>query len=242
MSDPKGRDVEPEQIVEAAIREGIPGIAYTYTEPTVFYEFALDTMKLAKKAGLYNVWVSNGFTNPEPIKKIARYLHAVNVDVKGDMPFYQKLCGVPDEKPVRKALRLYKSYGVWIEITNLIIPGYNDKKEQIEKIVKWIKRYLGADTPVHFTRFYPYYKLTNVGPTPVETLEKAHAVAKKAGMKWVYIGNVPGHKYESTYCWKCGELLIQRIGYELALYSEKCPRCGERIKLAGRKWKGVIEV
>jgi len=244
ISHPKeifGEDYSPEDIVEFAKRAGIPGIAYTYTEPTVFYEYALDTMKLAKKAGLYNVWVSNGYTNPDPIRKAAKYLDAVNVDLKGSMKFYQKLCSIPNEEPVYTALRTYKKAGVWIEITNLIIPGHNDRPVQIKKLVGWIKENLGINTPIHFTRFFPYYKMRHTSPTPVETLEKAHQIATGLGMRWVYIGNVPGHKYESTYCPKCGKLLVRRVGFELGSFTDTC-KCGHKLVLAGKKWSGVIKV
>lgn len=231
-----GRDLSPAEIVEIAKNKGLPGIAYTYTEPTIFYEYALEIMKLAKKTGLYNVWVSNGYTNPQPVRKIAKYLDAINVDLKGDLKFYQNLCGVPSEKPMYIALKEYKKHGIWIEITNLVIPGWNDKPEQIKKIVEFVKNNLGVDTPMHFSRFYPHYKLTNTGPTAIETLEMATKIAKKAGMRYVYTGNVAGHDGESTYCWKCGELLIKRTGYVMDFYKEKCPKCGAKIKIAGKEW------
>ncbi len=241
VPEPKGQDVNPEEIIRIAKGQGIQGIAYTYTEPTIFYEYALDTMKLARKEGMFNVWVSNGYTNPEPIRKASRYLDAVNVDMKGDMKFYQKLCGVPNEEPVRRALLEYKRRKVWIEVTNLIIPGHNDKPEQIKRLVTWVKKSLGVETPIHFTRFYPNYKLVNVSPTPVKTLERAYKIAKDMGIHWAYVGNVPGHKYESTYCWKCGELLVRRLGYELGKWYERCPTCGQKPLIEGRKWKGIVE-
>jgi pyruvate formate lyase activating enzyme len=239
--EPFGRDISPEEIVEWAVENEVPGIAYTYTEPTVYYEFALDTMKLAKKQGLFNVWVSNGYTNPQPIKRAARYLDAINVDLKGDMKFYSKLCAVPDEAPMHTALKEYKKHDVWIEITNLMIPGYNDSPSQVQELVGWVKKNLGTSTPIHFTRFAPLHKMRDTPPTPVKSLERAHDIASKMGMKWVYIGNVPGHKFESTYCPKCGTLLVRRIGYELGTYRDKC-KCGGKLKIAGKKWSGVIKV
>ncbi|MFQ5647993.1 MAG: AmmeMemoRadiSam system radical SAM enzyme, partial [Candidatus Aenigmatarchaeota archaeon] len=236
-----GEDRSPEFIVDFAKDLNLPGIAYTYTEPTIAWEYYFETMKLAKKAGLYNVWVSNGYTNPEPIKKAARYLDAINVDLKGDLKLYKELCGVPSEKPVYTALRAYKKAGVWIEITNLMIPGFNDKPAQVKKLVGWVKANLGVNTPIHFTRFFPYHKMSREKPTPVAALERAHKIATGLGMKWVYLGNVPGHEYESTYCPKCGELLIRRIGFQLGSFSEKC-KCGEKLALAGKKWSGVIQV
>jgi pyruvate formate lyase activating enzyme len=238
---PLGTKMDPEDIVEFAVTENIPGIAHTYTEPTVYYEFALDIMKLASREGLYNVWVSNGYTNPEPIRRMAKYLDAVNVDLKGDIKFYRKLCKVPDEAPMHRALKEYKKHGVWIEITNLLIPGYNDGAGQVRGLAGWVKENLGVNTPIHFSRFYPMHKLTSVRPTPVETMEKAHSIASRMGMKWVYIGNVPGHRHESTYCPKCGELMVRRVGFNLSSYTEKC-KCGGKLRLAGRRWKGIVDV
>ncbi len=228
-------DLPPERVVEIAKNYSVQGISYTYTEPTVFYEYALDTMKLARKAGLYNMWVSNGYTSPRPAQKAAKYMDAINIDLKGDVKFYRKLCGVPSEEPVYDALNVYKKSGVFIEITNLIIPGCNDRPEQIEKLVRWVRDNLGPDTPLHFSRFYPNHRLTDVKPTPVSTLEKAYNIARKAGMKWVYVGNVPGHRNESTYCPKCGEVVIKREGYNIDL-KESCSKCNTRIMLKGQKW------
>jgi pyruvate formate lyase activating enzyme len=234
--EPFGENIEPEKIVELAKSYGVPGIAYTYTEPTVFFEYALDTMKLAKKEGLYNIWVSNGYINSKPARLAAKWMDGINVDMKGDMHFYKELCGIADEEPIKKALKIYREQGVWIEITNLIIPNHNDASEQIKKLVNWIKTNLGSDTPLHFSRFYPYYKMLDVSPTPVETLERALNIAKKAGLKWVYIGNVAGHKAESSWCPRCGTLLIERKGYDVRVISEKCSKCGESIPIKGKEW------
>lgn len=235
-----GEDISPQEIVNLTLKNNLPGIAYTYTEPTVFYEYAIDTMKIAKKHGLYNVWVSNGYTNIEPVKMISKYLDAINVDLKGDIKFYQKLCSVPNEEPMKQALLEYKKNNVWIEITNLIIPGYNDKPEQISKLVKWIKENLGINTPLHFSRFYPNYKLTDVRPTAVEILEKAVEIAKNQGMKYVYLGNVPSHECENTFCPKCNEVVIKRTGLATSKMNFdkdlKCVKCGEKIMIRGEKW------
>ncbi|RLJ07050.1 MAG: AmmeMemoRadiSam system radical SAM enzyme [Candidatus Aenigmatarchaeota archaeon] len=235
QSEPFGQEMPPERIVELAVEKEIPGIAYTYTEPTVFFEFALDTMKLAKKEKLYNVWVSNGFTSPEAIKRAGRYLDAINVDLKGDLKFYQELCGIPSEKPVYRALKAWREEGVWIELTNLLIPGWNDGDQQIRKLVGWIKRNLGPDTPLHFSRFFPYYLMQDHQPTPFERLDSAYRIARDLGMKWVYVGNVPGHQAESTYCPECGNLLIERTGYITRVVSTRC-ECGVKLPLRGRKW------
>jgi len=228
---------DPEAIVEMAKANGLPGIAYTYTEPTVFFEYALDTMKLARKSGLYNVWVSNGYTSPAPARKAARYMDAINVDLKGDLAFYKSLCSVPDEKPMHAALKIYKKAGVWIEVTTLMIPGRNDRPAVVGGIVDWVKASLGTGTPMHFSRFFPHFRLKDVSPTPVETLEMAAGIAKNAGMKYVYVGNVAGEG-ENTTCPKCGAVVIQRLGYEIR-YKRACPKCKKAVKLAGLKWLDV---
>lgn len=232
----QGEDIQPERIVEVAKKNNYPGIAYTYTEPSIFYELAYDTMRIAKKHGLYNVWVSNGYTNPEPAKKISKYLDAINIDLKGDMAFYQKLCAVPNEEPMHKALKVYKKAGVFIEITTLVIPGYNDSEKTIKGIMDWVKHNLGVETPVHFSRFYPDYKMLDVEPTPVSTLEMCVKVAKEKGMHWVYLGNVYGHKQESTLCWKCGKPIIKRMGYEIQSFKDKCEKCNVKVPIAGKEW------
>jgi pyruvate formate lyase activating enzyme len=231
-----GEPTEPGEIIEMAKREGVEGIAYTYTEPTVFYEYALDIMKLAKKAGLYNVWVSNGYTNPAPIKRMAKYLDAVNVDLKGNDEFYKKICGGIGIAPVFEALKAYAKNKVWVEVTNLIIPGYNDSDKAIANLVEWVRQNLGDRVPLHFSAFHPYYRLTNAPPTPPATLERAVAIARKKGMKWVYAGNVYGNRHESTWCWKCGSPLIKRAGFDVLSFAGKCPKCGERVDLKGMKW------
>ncbi|MBN2331078.1 MAG: AmmeMemoRadiSam system radical SAM enzyme [Candidatus Aenigmarchaeota archaeon] len=231
-----GKDLEPEKVVGLAKGQGMKGIAYTYTEPTVFYEYAYDTMRLARKAGLYNVWVSNGYTTPEAIKHMSKLLDAVNVDVKGNDEFYKKVCKTPGLQPVYDALLAYKEAGVWVEVTNLVIPGYNDNEKDIRGIVRWLHDNMGPDTPLHFSAFFPNFKLTNVGPTPPKTLEKAYGIAKDAGMRWVYLGNVPGSAYESTACPRCGKVIIKRIGYTIAKYGDRCKECGVKVPIAGAKW------
>ena len=185
-----GDELLPEKVIELCKKQNLPGIAYTYNEPTIWIEYALDTMKLARKEGLYNVWVSNGYTNPEPARKISKYLDAINVDLKGDVKFYNKLCGIPDEEPVKKALLIYKKAGFHIEVTNLMIPGFNDKPEQVEKLVSWVAENLGKETPFHFSRFFPHFRMQNTPITPIETLKKAEEIVKKKGIKHVHLGNV----------------------------------------------------
>ena len=238
ISHPKtvaGEDIPPERVVSMARSLGLPGIAYTYTEPTIFFEYAYETMRLAKKEGLYNIWVSNGYTSPEAIKKASKYLDAINVDLKGGHDFYREVCGVPDEKPIYRALKLYKELGIFIEVTTLVIPGHNDSRECIERIVKWVKENLGPETPMHFSRFYPHFRMLDVEPTPVNTLETAARIALDNGMQWVYIGNVPGHERENTLCPECGEILVKRTIYETKILRKEC-RCGRKLLICGERW------
>ena len=183
--------------------------------------------KLAKEKELYNVWVSNGFSNPEPVKKVSSYLDAVNIDLKGDTHFYNELCGVPSERPIQGALKIYKSQGVFIEVTNLLIPGFNDKPEQIKQLISWVKENLGQETPLHFSRFSPNYKMQDLPPTSIEKLHLAKKLAEKAGLKYVYIGNLA--EEESTKCPKCGSILVKRFGFSakpVGLGKEgKCLKC-----------------
>ena len=231
----EGEDLAPERIVEMAKENGVSGIAYTYTEPTIFYEYALDTMKLARKAGLYNVWVSNGYTSPPAIKHMAKYLDAVNVDIKGNDAFYRKICMAPGIRPVHEALKAYRENDVWVEVTNLVIPGYNDNEKEIASMVKWVAKNLGKDTPLHFSAFFPQHRMEDASPTPPETLDKCYEKAKKSGMDYVYTGNVSsGH--ESTLCPKCGETVIERKGHSVSSFREKCASCDTKITIEGRKW------
>ena len=231
-----GNSVSAHEVVDLAKKHNVPGIAYTYTEPTIALEFYLEVMKLARKEGLYNVWVSNGYINPEPAKMAAKYIDAINVDLKGDGKFYSELCGVPDESPIREAIKIYKKMGVWVELTNLIIPGFNDQKEQINNLVHWVMDNLGEDTPIHFSRFHPYYKMLDVKATPVETLNMAVSVAREHGLKWAYIGNVAGDGHEDSFCPKCGNTIVKRNGLRMKSFKDRCNQCNVSIPLSGRKW------
>ncbi|MDD5163345.1 MAG: AmmeMemoRadiSam system radical SAM enzyme [Candidatus ainarchaeum sp.] len=223
-----GEQISAEKVVELALEKNLPGIAYTYTEPLIAIEFYLEIMKFAKKEGLYNVWVSNGFSNPEPVKKVSSYLDAVNIDLKGNTKFYSELCGVPTEKPIQEALKIYKEQGVWIEITNLLIPGFNDKPEQIKQLVSWIKENLGYEIPLHFSRFFPTYKMAQLPETDISKLERAKKISESAGLEFVFLGNV--HGKENSFCPECKSLLIERAGYsaETKGLDKKgnCAKCG----------------
>jgi len=230
-----GEKISPREIVETALKYKVPSISYTYTEPTIFLEYALDTMKLAKEAGLKNNFVSNGFMSPESAKLVIPYLDANNIDIKSfDEKFYQENCDGRLE-PVLETAKLMKKSGVWVEITTLVIPTLSDSEENFKKIANWIVKELGPETPWHVSQFCGAisWKLQHIPDTPLETLEKAIEIGKKAGLKYVYIGNIPGHKAENTYCPNCGELVINRINYSIHRYDKegKCPKCGTKLDL-----------
>jgi len=224
--------LEPQDLVKKVKASGSLTIAYTYTEPTIFYEYMLETARLAKEQGIKNIMHSNGYINPEPLRQLAKYLDAANIDLKGfSDDYYAKLCEGTLE-PVLRSLKILKEEGVHLEITNLILPGYNDDLQTIKKMCVWIKENLGADTPLHFSRFFPMYKLLSLNPTPAETLEKARQIALDCGLKYVYIGNLTGHAAENTYCPKCKKMLIERRGYFILqdnIIDGKCKFCGEKI-------------
>ena len=225
-------DVPPEMMVKMAKEVKARSIAYTYVEPTIFYEYMVDICQLAKKADLLNVCHSNGFINPEPLKNLCKVMDAANIDLKGfTETFYRDLCS-GELNPVLETLQILKKEKVHLEITNLVIPTQNDDMLGIKEMCLWVKRELGADTPIHFSRFYPLYKLRSLPPTPVSTLEKARNTALSSGLEYVYIGNIPGHEGEHTFCPKCKKLLIQRTGYmvgENHLKDGKCKYCGKPI-------------
>jgi pyruvate formate lyase activating enzyme len=226
-----GQDMSPKEIVANAKRKGCKCIAYTYTEPTIFFEYAYDTAKLAHGQGIKNVFVTNGYTSSEAIKAIAPFLSAANVDLKGfSEDFYHKICGARLQ-PILNNIKLYKELGIWIEVTTLIIPGYSDDESQLREIAEFIKS-VGEDIPWHITAFYPAFKLRDVPPTPIESLRKARKIGMDVGLRYVYEGNVPGEGGENTYCYNCGKLIIGRYGFEIRankLINGSCPNCKAHI-------------
>ena len=222
----------PRDLVEMAIRNRCQSIAYTYTEPTIYYEYAFDTAKLASEVGLLNVFVTNGYINPDPLMKIKPYLHAANVDLKSFRDdFYRKFTGARLQ-PVLDTLKLMKKLNIWVEVTTLVIPGENDSGEELLDIASFIKEELGEETPWHVSRFYPQYNLQDHPPTPVSTLEKAYEVGKMQGLRYVYVGNVPGSDAENTICYNCGKILIKRFGYQINennIVDGNCKFCGAKI-------------
>jgi pyruvate formate lyase activating enzyme len=226
-----GREVDPQDLVATAKESSCESISYTYTEPTIFMEYALDCARIAHEKGIRNVFVSNGYTGPEAVEAIAPYLDANSIDLKGDDRLYRELCGAR-LGPVLDTIRLMKQSGVWVEVTTLIIPGHNDSDETLKSIIEFILS-VDPSIPWHVSRFYPAYKLLDASPTPVSTLRKARDLGLKMGLKYVYEGNVPGEGGESTYCAECGRLLIERVGYNIvsnALNDGKCPKCGSSVE------------
>lgn len=222
----------PEDVVSAAKRAGCRTIAYTYTEPTVFFEFAYDTAKLAHEEGILNVFVTNGYMTSEALHMIKPYLDAANVDLKAfNDDFYIEQCSAK-RKHVMETLKLMKSLGVFVEVTTLLIPGLNDDKKELEQLASFIVDALGPETPWHISRFYPTYKLTDRPPTTAESIHQARQIGLDAGLRYVYSGNLPRDEGENTFCYNCGHLLIERMGYHISknlIEDRKCPKCGATI-------------
>ncbi len=229
-----GENFKPEDIVKMAKREGCKSISYTYTEPTVFFEFAYETAKIAKQQSLYNNFVSNGYMSEQTINLMTsnKLIDAVNVDIKGfTEKFYREICGASLEK-LLKTTKLLKKTGIWIEITTLLIPTLNDGEEQIKGVIEFVRDEIGKETPLHFSLFYPYYKLASIPPTPIETARKAREMALESGLRYVYTGNYLGDECENTYCYNCKNLLVKRYGFmvEKNLIEKRiCPHCGAKI-------------
>jgi pyruvate formate lyase activating enzyme len=228
MNMPYGERVLPAEIVDEASQNHCRSIAYTYTEPTIFFEYSLDTAKLAKEAGLKNIYVTNGFMTPEMLEVISPYLDAANVDIKAfrDEP-YRRLMGGRLE-PVLESCQSKKSLGIWLEITTLIVPGVNDDPDELKELAKFILEDLGPDTPWHLSRFFPHYKMRDRGPTQEDLLYDTKKMAERIGLNYIYIGNVFGDN--DTYCKNCGDKLISRSGYSTRLIglddSGQCKDCG----------------
>jgi len=231
-----GQPASPEEIVAAAENAGCKSIAYTYTEPTIYFEFACDTARLAKESGIYNVFITNGYMTKEAFNRIAPFLDAANVDLKAfDNEFYKKQCGARLQ-PVKDTLMRMKRAGVMVEVTTLIIPGLNDNPGLLEQLAGFLASELGRDTPWHISRFHPTYRLTDRGVTPEETLITARQIGLDAGLRYVYVGNVPGSDSESTLCPECSKVVVERTGYQIQGYhldEGRCSFCGAVIAGVG---------
>ncbi len=218
-------DLMPDALVDQAKQYKCATIAYTYSEPITFYEYVLDTSKLARKQGIRNLFKSNGYICEEPLRELAGYLDGANIDLKSfDDDVYRRL-NAGRLEPVLKTLKILKENNVWVEITNLLIPGWSDDMAVIKKMCEWLVANGLADCPVHFSRFTPMYKLNRLSSTPVATIEKACETARKAGIQYVYIGNVPAHPAEQTYCHSCGKMIIDRRGYAILKNDVQMGKC-----------------
>jgi len=225
--------LSPKQIVENAAKAGCKSIAYTYNEPIVYYEYALDTAKIARKKGLKNVIVCSGFINQEPLLEWCKYIAAANIDLKGfNDKFYKEITGGWLE-PVLETIKTLHEKKVWLELTNLIIPKHNDDIKLIKKMCGWIIENIGKDVPLHFSAFYPCYLMSNLAQTPPETVLKAVNVAKKAGLNYVYAGNIPVEKEGNTYCHECKDLLIKRQWFNILENRIKNGKCTNGHKIPG---------
>jgi pyruvate formate lyase activating enzyme len=225
-------DWPPEKIVDYCLENNIPSIAYTYNEPAIFFEYAYDTAKLAHKKGIKNIYVSNGYESKENLEKFHEYMDAINIDIKGfTEEFYANICGAR-LAPVLENVKRCKKLGIWVELTTLLIPGKNDSDKEITQIAEFIKS-VSDDIPWHVTAFYPNYKMLDIPPTPSDTLLRAYNIGKKAGLKFVYTGNIPGLEGENTSCPKCDSILVKRYGLECETNKikkdGKCPVCKEKI-------------
>ncbi len=228
-----GEKISPQAIVEDALATGSKTIAYTYTEPTIYFELACDTAKIAKENGIKNIFVTNGYMSKQTVSVIEPYLDGANVDLKAFTDdFYKKMCGARIE-PVKETLKAMKSAGIFIEVTTLVIPGLNDDKHELENLANFIANELGPETPWHVSRFHPTYRLTGTIPTPVDTLMAARDAGIKAGLKYVYMGNVPGTGGEDTICPSCKKTVIKRMGFYITDRKTNengiCQYCGAQI-------------
>ncbi len=232
LDETPGYEAKPQRVVELAIEKGCRSIAYTYTEPTVFYEYALDCSIKAREVGLKNVLVTAAYINPEPWRRLCSVTDAVNIDLKAmSERFYRDICGA-ELKPVLDALVIARDAGVLVEVTNLVIPGLNDRDDDLRKLARWIKNNLGAEIPLHFSRFFPQYRMIDVEPTPKERLYAAREIAHSEGLNYVYLGNLEVEGGDNTICPECHAQLILRNGYlvrENNIQTGLCPQCGAQI-------------
>jgi len=230
----EGTAIAPEVIVAEAMRAGCASIAYTYTEPTIFMELCEDTARIAKDNGLKNVFVSNGYMTIEAIEFARPWLDAINIDLKSFREdYYTDICKAK-LAPVLDTIRyIAKQTDIWMELTTLVVPGENDSDEELKQIADFIVNEAGADVPWHVSRFYPMYKMSDHGSTPTETMMRAYEIGKAAGLKYVYVGNLPAAKAESTHCPRCGEMVIERVGYTLGkmcIKAGQCANCAAKIE------------
>jgi pyruvate formate lyase activating enzyme len=228
------RNLAPTEGVSRAVESGSTSISWTYNEPTIWHEYALDMGRLACKKGLGTIYVTNGYITEEALRELSPMLDAFRVDLKAfSDDFYKKICGA-HLQPVLDSTVLARELGMHIETVTLVIPGLNDSMEEMESLIRWVIGHLGPATPMHFSAFHPDYKMTDRGATPVATLEKIYKKAKELGLRFPYLGNVYNHQYENTYCPVCGAMLIERQGFSIRyrdLDGQQCKKCGEKIEI-----------
>ncbi|MHA1488688.1 MAG: AmmeMemoRadiSam system radical SAM enzyme [Promethearchaeota archaeon] len=229
-------EMTPEQLVKKVVKSKAKTLAFTYNEPLIWHEWILDVTKLLKKEDIKTILVTNGYSTPEASKELIEVgIDAANIDIKAmNDDFYKKICGAKSVQPVLDTAKRFKSNGIHIEITNLIIPNINDSKEEIEKLCNWVVKNLGKNTPTHFSAYHPDFKTPSMKRTPFETLDMAYQIGKKAGLYFPYVGNIRHEKGSNTYCPNCNNLLIGRSGYSFTKINisndKKCPKCGYDLK------------
>ena len=244
----EGVEMTPEDVANTALKHGAHGIAYTYNEPSIFMEFAKDCGIAARKKGLFNVFVSNGYDTPESVAMMGQFLDGITVDFKGnaEKEFTRKFIGIPDPQPIFDSLlEIRDKTKIHVEITDLIVPKVGDNLEHAKKLCKFIYDEFGPEMPIHFLRFHPDYKMMEFPDTPIETLEKHYRIAKDVGLKYVYLGNVPGHKWEHTYCSECNQIVINRYGFNIREWhldkNHQCNFCQSPIPIEGKLQEGYSE-
>jgi len=224
--------LEPEEVIRQALDANCRTIAYTYSEPVIFFEYASDTARLAHERGLLNVWVTAAYINPGPLEEAVKFVDAANIDLKGITDKFYRTVTKGTLQPVLQAIKTMKSSGVWVELTNLVVPTYNDTREDFSRLCDWVVENVGVEVPVHFSRFWPMFQLKNLPPTPIEVLTRARDIAMSKGIHYVYVGNVPGHDGNNTYCPVCKNIVIKRRGYMILEYNivgGKCKFCSHAI-------------
>jgi pyruvate formate lyase activating enzyme len=244
----EGMEVTPGKVVEMTKRYRCQGLAYTYNEPTIFMEFAHDIGVQARKAGLANIFVSNGYETPDAVSMMSDFLDCITVDIKGngETQFVRKNIGIPNAEPIfQTLLEIRERTKVHIEITDLVVPEIGDDLGAAKKLSSWVYDNLGPDTPIHFLRFHPDYKLMHLPSTPTETLERHHDIAKSVGLNYVYLGNVAGHPFEHTYCPQCGKIVVERFGFDITGWhlddQNCCEYCGNDIAIVGKLSSSINE-